>query len=124
MKLIIAGSRGISGQRAYSLIEEALKDRDFDISEVVSGGARGVDVVGERWARDHGFRIKRFTPDWSRGKHAGMLRNIQMGKYADRLLAIWDGLSPGTKAMVDFMRLYGKPVRVIEVKQVRALCSF
>ena len=58
-------------------------------------------------------KIRRFLPAWSEGRQAGIIRNIEMGKYADRLLAVWDGESHGTKQMIDWMRLYGKPVTVI-----------
>jgi YspA, cpYpsA-related SLOG family len=113
MKLIIAGSRTVDHGAAYDAIESALSDVDSPITEIVSGGARGVDRIGERWARKHGFTVKPFVPDWSQGKQAGIVRNIAMGKYADRLLAIWDGKSSGTKQMIDWMRMYGKPVQVI-----------
>ena len=47
MKVIIAGSRGVED---YALVEEAVKQSGFDITEVVSGTARGVDLLGEHWA--------------------------------------------------------------------------
>lgn len=113
-KLIIAGSRSIAGQKAYDAIESALSDCNFQITEIVSGFARGVDQTGERWARAYGLSIKRFFPDWQRfGKGAGIARNIEMGKYADRLLAIWDGKSHGTKQMINWMKMYGKPVQIV-----------
>lgn len=37
--------------------------RDQILSEIVSGGARGVDRTGERWAKTHGFPVKRIVPD-------------------------------------------------------------
>ena len=47
MKVIIAGSRDITD---YSLVCRAISESKFDITEVISGTARGVDTLGEKWA--------------------------------------------------------------------------
>lgn len=44
MKVIIAGSRTL---HSYDLVVRAVKDSGLQITEVVSGGARGVDRLGE-----------------------------------------------------------------------------
>ena len=118
MKLIIAGSRGIT---SYSTVREAViasglwKHYAHDI-EVVSGGAKGVDRLGEEFANKNGLKIHRFIPDWDTyGKRAGMLRNIQMGEFSDALVAIWDGESRGTKQMIDWATKNGLFVYVHEV---------
>lgn len=73
-----------------------------------------LDQTGHRWAQAHDFPVVHFFPSWDRfGKSAGVARNIEMGKYADRLLAIWDGESRGTKQMIDWMQMYGKPTQVV-----------
>ena len=108
MKLIIAGSRQIGinangDQMSLSpLITKLVKSKGWDVTEVVSGGARGVDLAGEMWAQENGILIKQFIPDWNgyAGKRAGFVRNTQMAGYADALLAIWDGESRGTAHMV------------------------
>ena len=98
MKVIIAGSRGITD---IKLVEEAIRDSGFEITEVVSGCARGVDSLGESWAATHGISVKKFPAKWEEnGKKAGYLRNIEMAKYADALIAIWADSSPGTKHMI------------------------
>jgi predicted Rossmann fold nucleotide-binding protein DprA/Smf involved in DNA uptake len=61
MRTIIAGSREITD---YALIERGMIDVPFNVTEVVSGGARGVDTLGERWARENGIPIKIFPADW------------------------------------------------------------
>jgi hypothetical protein len=116
MKLIIAGSRGITESVVLSkaLVKYELANR---ITEVVSGGARGVDTLGENFARVNGIPCKRFNPDWGKGRGAGMIRNRDMGSYADELLAIWDGESRGTKQMIEYMRTLGKPTWVYITKE-------
>ena len=112
MKIIIAGSRGLSPTPAE--IDQAVADSGFVITEVVSGGAR--DRHGELWAGRHNLPIKRFFPDWvGDGRKAGILRNCRMGDYADGLIAFWDGSSPGTNHMVGYMEKLGKPVSMAGV---------
>lgn len=111
MKVIIAGSRtGFSLEDVY----EAWSQSGFGISEVVSGGARGVDTLGEVFAVEQGIPIKQFIPDWNGplGKAAGHARNRDMGDYADALIALWDGQSKGTKGMIDYAKKKGLEVYV------------
>jgi hypothetical protein len=94
MKTIIAGSRDIT---SYDIIEAAIQESGFEITEVISGTARGVDRLGERWAELHNIPIRRFPAMWGvYGKRAGFQRNIQMLRNADALVAVWDGKSKGT----------------------------
>ena len=110
MKVIIAGSRqGF----VSSDVAEAVLNSKFTISEVVSGTARGVDTFGEQWAQQNGVLVKRFPADWDKhGRGAGYIRNRQMGDYANALIALWDGQSKGTKAMIEYMKSLGKPVHL------------
>ena len=110
MKVVIAGSRGITD---YTALQYAIAQTDFSISEVVSGCARGVDTLGERWAIEHSIQTHKFPADWGRfGQAAGQYRNWEMAEYADGLLALWDGESRGTLHMIDCMRRLGKPYEV------------
>jgi len=99
MKLIIAGGR------SYQFTAEDIARLDHlhkvqPVSEVVSGGARGADKCGERWAVDNGIRVKRFPAAWSlHGRAAGPIRNSQMARYADAA-ALFPG-GKGTKNMHD-----------------------
>lgn len=112
-KVIIAGSRSFQN---YSLLKEYA---DFKLSqicdsiEIVSGGARGADTLGERYAKENGYSIKVFLADWEQfGKAAGYMRNVQMAEYADALLAFWDGKSRGTMHMIQIANNYGLKVGV------------
>lgn len=100
MKTIIAGSRTITDLR---LIELVIEQSQFNITEVVCGGARGVDELGRKWAGNgNKIPVKLFPAQWDTfGKSAGYKRNVQMAEYADALIAIWDGESKGTKHMID-----------------------
>jgi len=68
---------------------------------IFSGGADGTDLLGEQYAADRGYPIKKFPADWGlHGKAAGPIRNRQMAERADMLIAFWDGESPGTRNML------------------------
>jgi len=98
MKVIIAGGRKIND---YAFLKKCIKDSGFEITEVVSGGAFGVDSMGERWASENGVPIKEFPANWGlHGKAAGPIRNQQMAEYADALILIWDGVSKGSRNML------------------------
>ena len=108
MKVIVAGSRSV---RDLAPVEEAIQQSGFQITELVSGGARGVDRLAEQWARGRGIPVRTFRPDWVRaGRGAGFASNREMADYADALVAVWDGQSRGTAHMVEAMRKRGKPV--------------
>lgn len=98
MKVIIAGSRTV---RDYNIIERAIQNSKFNITEVISGNAKGADALGELYAFNNNIPVKRFPANWNRyGKKAGYVRNTEMAEYADGLVAIWDGISNGTKHMI------------------------
>jgi len=114
MKIIIAGSRNINN---YNIIVNTIKKSNFDISEIVSGNARGVDKLGERFAKENNIKLKLFPANWDKyGKGAGYIRNIQMAEYADALIAIWDGISKGTKMMIELAKKKELKIFVCEYK--------
>jgi len=99
MKTIIAGGRTITD---YEIVLSAIHQSQFDITEVVSGMAAGVDTLGIQYAKNHNIPVKEFPADWKKhGRAAGPIRNGQMAEYADALIAIWDGESTGTKNMIN-----------------------
>jgi hypothetical protein len=111
MKVIVAGSRKIVDKEK---VERAIKDSGFVFTELVSGGASGVDYLGEQIAVSQKIPIKIFKPDWDNlGKYAGPARNKQMAEYSDALVAIWDGSSKGTNSMIKEMTKLKKLVYVV-----------
>ena len=110
MNVIIAGSRSITD---LSVIRKAVADSRFDIDIIVSGCAPGVDSTAEALATELHAYIRRFPADWKKfGKRAGYLRNTQMAEYADALIAIWDGKSPGTKHMLNIAKKHDLEVHL------------
>jgi hypothetical protein len=113
--VIIAGSRGITDSH---IVYQAVKQSGFFIEEIVSGNARGVDYIGEEIAEANEIPLKLFPADWDKhGKSAGWIRNNEMAKYADGLIAVWDGKSKGTKMMIDIATRKGLKVFVYNTEE-------
>ena len=111
-KVIIAGCRDFTD---YALLRSFADDAlaGIDDIEIVSGGARGADALGERYARERGRNLKVFPAEWEKWRAAaGPIRNSQMASYADALFAFWDGRSVGTRDMIRKAEEKGLKVQV------------
>ena len=101
MKLIVAGGRDFSDKEKLYFELDSIEG----ITEIVSGNAKGADELGEKYAKERGIPVKLFPADWTKhGRAAGPIRNEEMAKYADALIAFWDGKSRGTKSMINLAR--------------------
>lgn len=115
-KLIVAGGRdfdnaGLLNNEIKNLANTIYNDQAVSI---VSGMANGADRMGYTFALRNGVVVHKFPADWDKyGKSAGMIRNKQMGDFADGLLAFWDGKSRGTAQMIQYMRSLNKPVYIV-----------
>lgn len=108
MKTIIAGSRTIT---EYEQLLKAIEDAPFEVTEVISGGARGVDELGEWYATSNKLPLRIKPADWSRfGPSAGPIRNQEMAEIGEALIAVWDGESKGTAHMISCMQKKTKNV--------------
>ena len=111
-KVIIAGSRGFNNYEQLKHVCNYML-RNKENIQIVSGGARGADKLGERYANYYGYSIKQFIPDWDKfGKSAGYIRNSEMADYADALIAFWDGQSKGTEHMINLAKQGNLKVKI------------
>jgi hypothetical protein len=115
-KVIVAGSRDFND---YGLVCHTLNELFGAFSiEIVSGGARGADRLGEQYADDHWIPKTVFPAEWDKyGKSAGYRRNEQMAQYAEVLVAFWDYNSPGTRHMINLAKQYNLEVHVIDTRK-------
>lgn len=120
VRMIIAGSRGFDN---YDLLKQKSDEvlSRFNLADckvtIVSGTANGADKLGERYARDRNYFLKRMPAKWDvHGRSAGYIRNAEMAVYAKEeigiLCAFWDGKSRGTKHMIDLANKHGLEVFV------------
>lgn len=118
MKLLIAGKRDFKDQQFLDDIMDNYVRLFGAPDEVIHGDARGADTLGKNWAISRGYPLKAYPADWDKhGKSAGFIRNKEMGVYADKLIAFWDGFSNGTSHMIDEMKKKGKPVIIVDITQ-------
>ncbi len=128
MKVIIAGPRNFED---YDVVDEAIKKSGFEVTEVVSGNAKGVDQLGEMWARANKKKLKLFPADWNNLKQPGArvktnkwnkkynanaanFRDKAMLEYADALIFIKD---TGSDFMVKKAKNFDVEVYVYDVEE-------
>ena len=107
-RVIIAGGRDFNNYAGLSASMDYLLKNVCDEIQIICGMARGADRLGERYAKERGYKIRYFPADWDTyGKSAGYRRNVEMASNADALVAFWDGVSYGTKHMIDIAKEKG-----------------
>ena len=118
MHIIIAGCRDFND---YSVVEKEVMNYigkcigKIEI-EIISGGASGVDALGERFAKEHNLPLKVVPADWKTyGRSAGPRRNEKMARMAGTLIAFWDGQSRGTKNMIETAQKLGLRVKIVKI---------
>ena len=118
-RVIIAGSRGFKDFQGFCDYADKVLARKAQEGQIVvlSGHCRGVDLMGEAYAKTKGYTVELHPADWQRyGRSAGPKRNKEMAAAAHALIAIWDGQSRGTKNMIDEARAAGLLIRVYQYK--------
>lgn len=106
MKTAVIGSRGLT-------IDNLEKYLPPETTEIISGGARGIDTCAKEYAIANNIKLTEFLPEYEKyGKSAPLKRNISIIENADIVLAFWGGKSHGTKFVIKKCREFGKEVRV------------
>ena len=107
MRVAVIGSRNLTVKDLGVYLPE-------DVTEIVSGGAKGIDSCAREYALTHGIKLTEFLPEYSRyGRSAPIKRNITIIENADLVLAFWDGSSRGTKFVIDECKKRGIPVKIL-----------
>lgn len=117
MKIIIAGGRDFND---YDLLNKEVSSilKSFDNIEIVSGMAKGADFLGGKYAYNNKLPIKKFPANWNLyGRSAGPIRNEEMAKYSDVLIAFWDGKSKGTMNMINNAKKYNLKTFIIKYEK-------
>lgn len=106
MRVAVIGSRGL-------MVDDLGKYLPDNVTEIVSGGARGVDSCARNYAQTHGIKLTEFLPEYEKFGHSAPLkRNITIIENADLVLAFWDGTSHGTKFVIDNCKKMSVPVKI------------
>lgn len=108
MKVAVIGSRGLHVDHLEDYLPKG-------VTEIVSGGAKGIDTCAKDYALRHGLKLTEFLPEYEKyGRGAPLRRNITIIEYADFVLAFWDGRSRGTKYVIDNCKKRNIPVAVYQ----------
>lgn len=119
MRLAVVGSRGFD---KYDLVEFVLDE--FKLSSatplvIISGGARGADTLANLYAVRNELEMVVYAAEWDKhGKSAGYIRNADIVKDCDELVAFWDGKSRGTLHSINIATKQGKTVTVIKYEEI------
>lgn len=106
MKVAIIGSRNLVINDLHNYLPK-------NVTEIVSGGAKGVDTCAREYAKAHGIKLTEFIPEYDKfGRSAPLKRNLLIIDYADEVIAFWDGMSAGTKYVIDNCRKANKKITV------------
>ena len=108
MKVAVIGSRGLHVDHLEGYLPEG-------VTEIVSGGTKGIDTCAKDYALAHGLKLTEFLPEYKKyGRGAPLRRNITIIEYADLVLAFWDGRSSGTMYVIDNCKKRNIPVAVYQ----------
>lgn len=112
MRIVIAGGRDFTNTgMAFICLEPLVRAGDI----IISGHASGADHIGELYAEKHELECELYPADWKTyGRAAGPIRNEQMAKVADKLIAFWDGKSRGTRSMINLAKKHGCEITVFD----------
>ena len=112
-KIVVAGSRGFNNyETAKEFIITCLEKENLtEPISFLSGGCRGSDLLGDRYAKEYGYPVEVYPAEWNRyGRGAGPIRNERMAEEADIIICFWDGNSKGTGTLLEYARRYNKTV--------------
>ena len=106
LKVAVIGSRGITVTNLGDYLPAGC-------TEIVSGGAKGIDTCAKEYVQKQGLKLTEFLPEYEKyGRGAPLKRNIQIIEHADEVVALWDGKSRGTAFVIKECEKMGKPITV------------
>lgn len=113
MKAAIVGSRSLQPELPYELIGK-------DMSQIISGGAKGIDTSARNYAKKHHIQILEILPEYDLyGRAAPLKRNDWILTLSDIVYIFWDGKSHGANYMIKNCRKLNKPMKLFEFVEGR-----
>ena len=116
MKLLVCGSRTIEDiGYVFGCLSEIFCEYGDVITELIEGGADGVDSLAGLYAVSHDIKHKTVRPKYNiYGDRAPLIRNAIMVDLCDKGVAIWDGVSTGTAHTISLLELDNKLLKVFK----------
>lgn len=113
MKVAIVGSRSID-EKYYDNLYKTVPQ---GTSIIISGGAKGADMLAKAYAEENKIDYLEITPDYKKyGKSATIIRNKEIVSLADYVIVLWDGKSRGSSFVMKHCIDTLTPLKVITCK--------
>ena len=114
--LAIIGSRNFNNYSyAKKHILNIIQKNNISINKIISGGASGADKIAETFASKFNIPIEIIKADWSKGKAAGVMRNTDIIKKSEYVIAFWDKKSKGTLDSINKAKRLGRKLFVVDI---------
>lgn len=118
LRLIVAGSRNFEDfQMLESSLDEFIEIHSIGDPDpgviIISGLAKGADLLGVQYAKKKEYNVEEFPANWKLGRSAGPKRNLEMAKSANACIVFWDGVSKGTAHMIELAKKYQLKLLVV-----------
>lgn len=111
MKIAITGSRSWDDADTLAATLDS-----YRMTELLHGGAEGADQLADTWAKEKGMKVTELKPDYdAHGAAAPHVRNAELVKLADGVIAFWDGQSKGTAGTIAKARRAGKLLKIVSL---------
>lgn len=109
MRYAVIGSRSFQN---YDILNRFL-ERHY-ISLIVSGGAAGADTLASRYAIENNIPLTVIKPNWVKyPKTAGFVRNKEIIRAVDIVVAFYDGFSSGTTHSLNYAEKLNKKTFIV-----------
>lgn len=111
VKTAVIGSRNL-------IIEDIGKYIPENTTELLSGGARGVDTCVRIYAKERGIKLTEILPEYEKyGRAAPIKRNVGIIEKADTVVALWNGKSKGTEFVINYCKKHNKTIKIYVIKE-------
>lgn len=117
MRILVCGGRDFNDYEFLEKTLDGLKEwAEEDITEIIHGGATGVDTKAGEYAASRGIGLRIFKANWKvQGRAAGPIRNKQMLDEGQPDLVIAFPGGKGTANMIKQTQERGIDVRTVGV---------
>lgn len=118
MKLGIIGSRNFKDYNFFLYYVNKFIEKYGKPTLIVTGDAKGVDTFAAKYANDNKIELKKFFANWSLGKKAGPLRNIEIVNNADVFICFPSIYGIGTQDTINKINKYNinnEKKKIIEI---------